>query len=42
MVEVDRLRLNVEGGMLETGMLLEMHMKSFLGEKSEHGYTYRL
>ena len=42
MVKVDRLRLNVEGGMLEPGMLLEMRMKSFLGEKSEHGYTYRL
>ena len=42
MMGVDRLRLNVAGGMLEPGMLLEVHMKSFLGEKSEHGYTYRL
>ena len=33
-MEVDRLRLKVEGGMLKSGMLMEKQRKDFLGEKS--------
>ena len=33
-MEVDRLRLNVEDGMLESRMLMERQRKNFLGEKS--------
>ena len=33
-MEVDRLRLNVEGGMLDSGMLMERQRKKILGEKS--------
>ena len=37
MMEVDRLRLNVEGEMLESGMLMERQRKNFLGERVSTG-----
>jgi len=36
-MEVDRLRLNVEDGMLESGMLMERQRKNFLGKRVSTG-----